>query len=242
MPRADDLLQAVAFGEPNRPHRPLLEEKPMRGDLMSQAKPNAKILVLPAADLLRADDTALVFALRAGDVRAPRVVWQRFAGMVHRIVRRSVGQTGDIEHLVQRVFLDFFRRISTLREPKALAAFILSITHLTVCRELRRRWVRRQIGSRNACWNQRISHPDPEARQALARFYGILDKLGCDDRMAFVLRCMEDLELSEVASALDLSLASTRRRISRARAQIEHHVQKDPELVDFMLSECRELP
>jgi len=217
----------------------------MSGDLMSQAKPNAKILVLPAADLLRADDTALVFALRAGDVRAPRVVWQRFAGMVHRIVRRALGQSGDIENLVQQIFLGFFRRFSTLREPKALPAFILSITYWTLCKELRRRWIRRRLGredSRHASQEQHISHPDPEARQALARFYGILDKLGSQERMAFVLRYLEGLELSEVACALDLSLATTRRRIGRARARIEHHVQKDPTLVSFSLFECMELP
>jgi RNA polymerase sigma-70 factor (ECF subfamily) len=215
----------------------------MHGDLMSQARPNAKILVLPATDLLRADDTALVFALRAGDVRAPRVIWQRFAGKVHRIVRRSLGQSGDIENLVQRIFLDFFRRISTLHEPRALPAFIISITYWTMCKELRRRRGRRWLGledSREA--NRRISHPDPEARQALASFYGLLDKLSSKDRMVFVLRCMEGMELSEVACALDLSLASTRRRIARARARIEHQVQKDPTLVGFSVCECMELP
>ena len=60
--------------------------------------------------------------------------------------------------------------------------------------------------------------------------------------MAFVLRYLEGLELSEVACALDLSLATTRRRIGRARARIEHHVQKDPTLVSFSLFECMELP
>jgi RNA polymerase sigma-70 factor (ECF subfamily) len=215
----------------------------MHGDLMSQTRPNAKILVLPATDLLRADDTALVFALRAGDVRAPRVIWQRFAGKVHRIVRRSLGQSGDIENLVQRIFLDFFCRVSALREPRALPTFIISITHWTMCKELRRRRGRRWLGlgdSREA--NQRISHPDPEARQALASFYGILDKLDSKDRMVFVLRCLEGMELSEVACALDLSLASIRRRIARARARIEYQVQKDPTLVGFSVCECMELP
>jgi RNA polymerase sigma-70 factor (ECF subfamily) len=218
-----------------------LEKKVMRVDLMSQAKPNAKILVLPATDLLRADDAALVFALRAGDVRAPRVVWQRFAGMVHRIVRRSLGRSGDIEQLVQQVFVQFFRRVSTLREPKSLPVFILSITHWTVCKELRRRRVRRWLGNSHDAV-QGIAHPDPEARQALVRFYGILDTLGSKERMAFVLRCVEGLELSQVACALDLSLAAARRRVSRARARIENHVQKDPALVGFSLCECMELP
>ena len=216
----------------------------MSGDFISQAKPNAKILVLPANDLLRADDTALVFALRAGDVRAPRVVWQRFASVVYRIVRRSLGPSGDAEALVHKIFLDFFRRVSTLREPRALAAFILSVTYWTMCKKLRRRRIRRWLGlgeSRNAILSQHIDHPDSEVRQALARFYSILDKLGSEDRMAFVLRCMEGLELSEVACAVDLSLASTRRRIGRARARIERHVQKDPMLVGFSLRECMEL-
>lgn len=219
----------------------------MRDDSLLQAKPGAKILVLPASDLARADHSALVAALRAGDARAPRVIWQRFTGMVHRVLRRFLGQTGELEDLVQEVFLHLFRRISTLREPKALPAFIISITNLTARHELRQRWVRRWISlgdSNDASQDQRASpsHPDPEARQALARFYRILDRLGSEDRMAFVLRFMEGMELSEVADVLDLSVASAKRRISHARARIEHHVGRDPALAEYLLDECKELP
>jgi len=212
----------------------------MLSDTRSRASVGAKILVLPTADLSGADDNALVFALRAGHSQAPRVVWQRFAGMVHRIARRSLGQTSDLEELVQEIFLNVFQRVSTLRDPRGLPYFIISVTNLTIRRELRRRRMRRWFhlgNARNDNQDQRTSQPDPKAGIASARFYGILDRLDSQDRMAFVLRSMEGMEMGEVARSLNLSLASTRRRIGRARAQIERHVQRDPALVEFVRDE-----
>jgi RNA polymerase sigma-70 factor (ECF subfamily) len=215
----------------------------MRGDLMPQVKSDAKILVLPATDLLQADDSALVSALGAGDPRAPRVIWQRFVGLVYLILRRALGQTHDVDNLAHEVFSALFRQVGSLRDPSALPALVISIASSTVRRELRKHSMRRwlKLGAvRAVAQNLRGAPPDPEARQALVRFYDILNKLAAPDRMAFVLRSLVGLELGEVAAALDLSLASTKRHIARALARIEYHVERDPALVDYLSGVDRE--
>ena len=209
----------------------------MRGELMPQIQHDAKILVLPATDLIEANDDALVDALRAGDPRAPRVIWQRFAGLVYLVLRRSLGRPNDVEDLAEEVFTNLLSRVAKLREPNSLPTFVVSITSLTIRRELRRRWLRRWLrldADRNLGQEARGLPSDPEQRQALARFYDILDRLSARDRIVFVLHFLAGMELDEVAAALDLSLATAKRQATHARALVEHRVGQDRALLGYL--------
>jgi RNA polymerase sigma-70 factor (ECF subfamily) len=217
----------------------------MRSETDNQVREGAKILVLPAADLSAIDDAGLVRAIWDGDPRAPRVLWDRHARMVYRILRRSLGQQHEVEDLVQEVFLSLFKRLPTLREPKALPAFLVTITTLTLRHEMRRRWVRRcmTLGAKQDIdHDPRVVHPNPEARQAVSRFYSILDRIGREERIAFVLRFIEGMELTEVAAALGLSLATAKRRLAHARARLNHHIAKDPGLAAYLSGIDEESP
>src|SRR6476469_1542878 len=160
--------------------------------LMRDAEDGARVLLLPGAALGEADDATLARALIARDPRAPRVLWQRFAPMVFRMLRRTLGSDHDLDDLAQEVFLCVFEKVRALREPKALKAFVISVTSLTIRHKMRRRWVRR-----------------------------------------FVRRFMEGLELTEVAAALKLSLATTKRRLARVWSRVLLLVERDPVLVHY---------
>ena len=76
----------------------------------------AEVIEFPrVSDLEEADDATLARALIGRSPAAPRVAWKRFAPMVRRILRRSLGPEGDIEDVVQDVFLCLFERVPTLR-------------------------------------------------------------------------------------------------------------------------------
>ena len=124
-----------------------------------------------------------------------------------------------------------------MRDPKALPSFLIAITTHVLRHELRRRWVRRcmTLGTKEDIGiDPRVVHPNHEARQAVSRLYGILDRLGSEERLAFVLRFVEGMALNEVAGALGLSLATTKRRLLHARARFDHHVAKDPGLASYL--------
>jgi RNA polymerase sigma-70 factor (ECF subfamily) len=194
---------------------------------------SGRVLIFPERRLTDADDASVVRVLLEGDARAPRVVWQRFAPMVNRILRRAFGPEHDIDDLVQEVFLVLFDRVVTLREPNALRAFIISITAHTIRRELRRktaaRWL--MLGDTSTA---RARDSDLDSREAVVRLYRILDRLGSDDRTAFVLRFLEGLELVEVAQATEVSLATTKRRLTRAWGRVVSHAKRDGALVEYL--------
>jgi RNA polymerase sigma-70 factor (ECF subfamily) len=71
---------------------------------------------------------------------------------------------------------------------------------------------------------------DSEARQILARFYALLERLGANERMAFVLRHMEEFKLEEIAERMGVSLATTKRWVSRGSQSVSALVEADREL------------
>jgi RNA polymerase sigma-70 factor (ECF subfamily) len=187
-------------------------------------------------------DEALVHALIAKQSHAARVVWQRFSPMVRRIVRRTLGPVSDAEDLVQDVFMQLFTKVHTLRDPKLLKAFTISITTLTLRRELRRRKLRSWLGLRPdpLAVDLRVVYPDPVGRAALERFYSVLDRLDARERTAFALRFIEGLTMNDVAAALGVSLATAKRSLAHAQRRVLLHVERDPLLADYLAQALRE--
>jgi RNA polymerase sigma-70 factor (ECF subfamily) len=181
-------------------------------------------------------DLAIAHALLAREPASHRAAWKRFAPVVRRLVRRVLGPGADVEDAVQDVFVCLFEKVTALRDPGALKAFVMSITVRTARYHLRRRRARRWIGLADV-----ESHPalhvvtrDPAPQHALARFYRILDRVNDRDRAAFVLRYIEGLELSEVAKALGTSAPTARRRFTRAYGRVALLASRDPVLVDYV--------
>jgi RNA polymerase sigma-70 factor (ECF subfamily) len=209
---------------------------------MRDLERGARVLILPGATpLADSDDANLARALIARDPQAPRALWRRFAPMVFRMLRRSLGPGHDVEDLAQEVFLCVFEKVPTLREPKALKAFVISITVLTTRSELRRLWVRRwiRLSGKNDPSSKAVVSLDTDAREALSRFYDVLDRINAQDRTIFVLRFMEGLGLVEVAAASGLSLATTKRRLARAWSRVTLLVKRDPILSEYLTTETK---
>lgn len=208
---------------------------------MTKAEGGPRLVLLPSRAPPRGaegDDPALVRALLDGDLQAPRLLWKRFSPLVYRVLKRSLGPGHDLEDLAQEVFLCLFGKVRTLRDPGALKAFVISVTVLTARHELRRRWVRRwvRLSGDVAEVDTRAVYPEAgaDAREALVRFYAILDRVNATDRTAFVLRYMEGLDLVDVAAAVGMSQATVKRRLTRVWARVALLVERDPLLADYL--------
>jgi RNA polymerase sigma-70 factor (ECF subfamily) len=182
------------------------------------------------------EDVALVLALRAGREDVTEILWRRHAAMVRGILRRLLGPDQDVEDLLQETFIHFFRQVKTLRDPRALRMFLITITTNVVRGELRMRRVRRWVRptASGTLPDVPIREANVEARHALNRFYAILDDLSAYDRTAFVLRFIEDLDLTEVAEALGVSLATVKRHLAKIADRVYAKVGSDELLMDFL--------
>src|SRR6478752_5139450 len=133
-------------------------------------------------------DVALVEALRRGEPQAELAAWNRFATGVDQTLRRLLGPGPDREDLLQEVFLRFFRRIGTLREPGAVRGFLtgicIHVVHAEIASRRRRRWLRLTF-SGELPEAPVVRASDPDAREAVARYYRLLDGLSSKDRSLF---------------------------------------------------------
>jgi RNA polymerase sigma-70 factor, ECF subfamily len=181
------------------------------------------------------DDAALVRAAQAGKKDVILVVWDRYAPVVRRVLQRSLGPHQDVEDLVQDVFLGFYRNIDQVRDPSALKYFLIGIATRTAVSQIRKNKVRSflrltddgELPDRMAAFD--------DGPEALKRLYALLDTFSATDRMAFVLRYIEGLELEDVARALDVSLSTAKRLVTKANARVVSLAHKDPLLSAYVV-------
>jgi RNA polymerase sigma-70 factor, ECF subfamily len=193
--------------------------------------------VANAADV-PVEDAGLARALRAGSRHAPGELFDRHAPMVRRILARTLGPWCDIEDHVQETFLAFFRGLRGLRDEEAVRAFLVSIAVRIARGELRRRRVRRILRLAPPEEMVEIAGPtdavDLEGREAVRRLFAILDELDSSSRLAFTLRHLEEMELTDIALAVGESLATVKRRLARVAPVLKARIASDPSLAAYV--------
>jgi RNA polymerase sigma-70 factor (ECF subfamily) len=204
------------------------------------AEPRGRLYLVRDAAKAEPRDADLVAAYLRKDVWAPAAIWGRYYPLVRRIAFRASGPGRDVDDIVQEVFLRLFRRLPGLRDPAALRAFVLAITVRVIKGDQRVRWLKRWLGlfqdgdTPEDLDDDGRGVVDHEAREALGRFYAILDRLSPKHRTAFVLRYVENLELSDVAIALGVSLATIKRWLPRIAQRVFAQAKGDPALAPYL--------
>ena len=180
-------------------------------------------------------DAAIAEALQRGERQAELEAWNRFSPGAAQTLRRLLGPGPDREDLLQEVFLRFYKRIRTLREPAAVRSFLFGICLRVVRGEIasrtRRRWL--HLTPTGDTPETAVPGPDVEARDTIARYYALLERLSASERSIFVARTIERLTLAEVAVAHGVSISTAQRRLTRASKRIAALVRSDPALMQF---------
>jgi RNA polymerase sigma-70 factor (ECF subfamily) len=171
----------------------------------------------------RSDDE-LVAAVRTGDRDAKHRLFEKYAPYVARVLMRCLGSCDEISDLVNDVFVIAFRDLRRLRDPNAvkgwLAAIGVNVARGFLRHRRRRRWL--DFFAPEDLPEPSVVARDDDARDAIRATYAILDRMPDEQRVAFALRFIDQMELTEVAAACNTSLATIKRRLVRAqRAFVE---------------------
>jgi RNA polymerase sigma-70 factor, ECF subfamily len=174
-------------------------------------------------------DPELVARALDGDRWSREMIYRRHASSLLGMTIRLISNRDEAEEIVQDTFVTGFEQLATLREPAALRAWLGQIAVRQVHARIRRRKMLRLIGldrGTDDATLAALAAPDlpPDQRTDLALLDRVLGGLRAPIRIAWMLRRVEGLELTEVAAMTGCSLATAKRRIAEAEAVVRQHV------------------
>ncbi len=180
-------------------------------------------------------DEELALALRSRAPGAEKQAWNLYCPLVRGLLRRRLTSAADVDDLTQEVFMRLFVAVHRLKDPTLLRSFLVGIVIRVIRGELRKEQFRRLLSFRVWEVTSELSSPPANAGlSAVQRLERILDRLGTETRLLFVLRYVEQLELSEIESALGWSHSTTKRRLKRASELVFEASGRDSELAPYL--------
>jgi RNA polymerase sigma-70 factor, ECF subfamily len=165
-----------------------------------------------------------------GDEGAAVAFFHEYESLVERTIARILRADADLADATQEAFMRALRSIHRLRDPQAMTEWMLQIAVYTAADWVRRRQRRHWLTFRDPAEivNSPAAVTDSADREALRATYAILDKLSIEERTVFALRVIDGMELKEVATACDCSLATVKRRMARAEARFVKLARSNP--------------
>jgi RNA polymerase sigma-70 factor (ECF subfamily) len=191
-------------------------------------RPRATSSVVPLRPEAEVSDGDLVERARQGDRFALDALVRRHLPAVAGTVARLLGDPTEAEDVVQDTMAAAVAELAALREPQAFRAWLLRMAVNKVHRRFRRRKWLRFLGlgaePEGGLADLAAVEASQEQQAELVLLDRVLATLAVNDRVAWSLRCVEGLQLDEVAAACDCSLATAKRRILAADRVIRAHV------------------
>jgi RNA polymerase sigma-70 factor (ECF subfamily) len=192
------------------------------------------------------DNTALVEGLRAGEPWAKAALFERYGPQVQRTLRQILGPQPSLElpDLIHDVFVRALSSIETLREPGAMPAWMMAITTRLAYRALNAQRARRWLRFWEPVEQVELCAPEVSAEvlEAYRRTYAVLDGMPAHERIVFALRYIDGMELSPIAVACEVSLATVKRRLGRAEQRFAAAARRDRVLCAWLTEGSRWTP
>jgi RNA polymerase sigma-70 factor, ECF subfamily len=183
-----------------------------------------------------ADDGELVAACVGGDRQAQRTLFRREYARVHATVFRILGNSRDVDDLVQETFIAVFRALPAFRGDARLSTWIDRIAVRGVFHHLRTKKGTSAISLDTLGELDGGGRVDDQAqaRDGLRRLYAALAKLTPEARTAYALYAIDGRTIKEVAEITGSTRITAKTRIWRARREIEKRAAADPVLAELL--------
>jgi RNA polymerase sigma-70 factor (ECF subfamily) len=169
-------------------------------------------------------DESLVLAACGGDREAKATLFRRHARGASDLAFRLLGRDRELEDVLQDSFVAAFSGLSKLVDPRAFKTWLHAIVTRTAIAIIRRRRLLSRLGfvpaDRVEIENILAANAPPDVLVELEAIYRAVDSLPAAERVVLILRRVEQLPLDEIAERTGFSLATVKRRLSRAEELI----------------------
>jgi len=192
-------------------------------------------------ETLEEEDAALAARVAAGDLAAFERLMRLHNRRLYRLARATLRDEADAEEALQDAYLRAFKAIGQFRGESSLATWLSRLVLNECLGRLRRQGRRSSIvrlvstDADERVEHEFMSHPSPgatphdhaERSEIRAMLERKLDELPEAFRTVFVLRGVEEMDVSEVARCLGIPETTVRSRFFRARSMLRELLARD---------------
>lgn len=167
-------------------------------------------------------DLGILRKAQRGDERAFAIIVRTYERPVYNYIYRLVHDRSLAEDLTQEVFLRVFQGLPKFSLRCRFTTWLFQVTKNRVLDELRanERRPRALVPIDEIAPLEALDAP-PERIEAMDAVWRAVDQLNPDLRMALLLRDVVGLPYVEIADALEVTLATVKWRIHKARDEVQ---------------------
>ncbi len=167
-------------------------------------------------------DFGVLRKAQRGDERAFSIIVRTYETPVYNYVLRLVGDRSLAEDLTQEVFLRVFQGLPKFSLRCRFTTWLFQVTKNRVLDELRasERRPRAVVSLEDAPAFEVLDAP-AERIEAIGAVWRAVGALNVDLKMALLLRDVVGLSYTEIADSLEITLATVKWRIYKAREEVQ---------------------
>lgn len=179
----------------------------------------------------RTEEYDLLKQAQAGDYTAFESLFDRLYPSVSRFVARLIGDSPDVDDIVQLTFIAFYRSLPRIDPPETMRAYLFKIAR-NRCTDALRRQGRYEVGSLadDESTPLRItftSSAEPENPEDATHWLLVglavreaMNQLPEVQRQTLILYAEENLSLQEIALTMDTKVGTVKSRLYHARKNL----------------------
>ncbi|WP_261792348.1 RNA polymerase sigma factor [Arthrobacter sp. PM3] len=178
-------------------------------------------------------DALLAGRAADGDTAAFEALARRHGPVMRACARRMTGSLADADDVVQESLMHAWKQLDTLRDGAAVKSWLLRITGSRSIDYLRRRKTHADLGDVDqgveaGAGAARQDHPETAALSGsrMDALKAALAALPEEQRRCWVLKQFNDQSYEEIAQTLNISTASVRGRLARARITLAREMEE----------------
>jgi RNA polymerase sigma-70 factor (ECF subfamily) len=168
-------------------------------------------------------DAQVVRDILSGDRDAYRLLVRRYGGVLFNHAVRMVGSQDDASDLAQKALVKGYQKLSSCKEPERVGAWLFRILS-NMAKDHVRSPRRKDLSIEQLPEipeNQGTPADSVQRSELRDRLQQALESLTPDQREAFVLKHVEGRSYEEMAAVLEVSSASLKMRVHRAREALK---------------------
>jgi RNA polymerase sigma-70 factor (ECF subfamily) len=162
----------------------------------------------------------LVLRAQAGDRAALEALLAHADGLLRPYATLMLRDADAAEDVLQDVLLAIYRKLGTLREPRAFAAWARRIASREIFRALRRLRAHDQLHDELPPDLPADADTPSPPDSLLQRLPELLQRVSPASRAVLALHYMDDLSLDETAAVLDLPTGTVKSRLAYGLATL----------------------